>query len=73
MPITILLFLVTEGILTAFFRILAMYLSLEEGLPNPFDQNFGLYWAILALLAALFFIISTIKYYLLYTSILKTN
>jgi len=73
MPIAILLFLATEGIITAFFRILAMYLSLEEGLPNPFDQNFGLYWGILALLAALFFIISTIKYYLLYISILKTN
>jgi len=73
MPITILLFLISEGILTAFLRFLAMYILIEEGLSNPFDQNFGLYWGILGLLAALYFIISTIKYYLLYTLILKTN
>jgi len=73
MPLTILLFLISEGILTAFFRFLAMYLSVEEGLPNPFDQNFGLYWGILGLLVGIYFIIVVIKYYCLDISILMAN
>jgi len=73
MPITILLFLITEGILAVFFRFLAMYLLVVEGLPNLFEENFGLYWGVLGLLVGLYFIMSTLKCYCLEISILNSN
>ena len=42
-------------------------------MPNPFNQNFPLYWGILGLLMGLYFLILVIKYYCLNIAILMAN
>lgn len=73
LPFTLFLFLVSEGVTTAFFRFLANYLQVRDGIENPFGTDFPLYWGILGMLMGVYFLILVIKYYCLNVTILNSN
>lgn len=59
--------------MTVYFRFLANYLQVRDGIENPFGTNFPLYWGILGLLMCLCFIFLTLKYYCLNLCLLLAN
>ena len=72
-PFTLILFLVSEGIITVYYRFLADFDSVKNGTSGIFNNNFGLYWGILAALVVLLFIALVIKYYSLNIALLKAT
>jgi ATP-binding cassette subfamily C (CFTR/MRP) protein 4 len=70
--LTILIFLIAEGINIMFYRILADY-DLVKIDRSSYVANFYNFWIILGLLQLNYFIISIIKYLLLSYLILKSN
>ena len=72
-PVTLFLFLISEGIITVFYRFLADFDSVKEGTSGVFGNNFSLYWGILAGLVMFFFIALLIKYYCLNIALLKAS
>ena len=72
-PITIILFLLSEGILTVYFRFLAQYDNVDNGTSSIFGNNFGAYWGALAALVAGYFIVLVIKYFVLNIAILLSS
>ena len=71
-PFTLILFLVSEGIITLYYRFLADFDTVKNGTSSLFS-SFGLYWGILAALVVLLFIALVIKYYCLNIALLKAT
>jgi ABC-type multidrug transport system fused ATPase/permease subunit len=72
-PITILIFIITEGINTIYMRFLAEYDNQRNGTYLLFNKDMGLYWGILGLLQFCYFVIQTLKYFTLNICILLSN
>ena len=72
-PLTLLLFFMSEGIITIFYRIVADFGNVQEGTSSMFGGNFTLYWSILGGLVVLFFIALVIKYYCLAVTLLNAS
>ena len=72
-PIALLLFLVSEGILTFYYRFLADFDNVKGGTSSLFAQNFSFYWSILVILVVLRFFVMVAKYYLTNMALLKAS
>ena len=71
-PLTFLLFLLSEGIITVYYRFLADFDTVKNGTSSIFS-SMSFYWAILAMLIIAFFIALVIKYYTLNIALLKAT
>lgn len=71
--IALILFLITEVIVTIYYRILVDYSNMSEGSSTIFEGSMKQYWMVLCLLVAALFLLSAIKYYLLNISILRSS
>ena len=72
-PIAIVLFLVSEGIITMFFRFLADFGNVKTGTSSVFCGKFGLYWGILGMLVLMLFIVMLLKYFLINVALLNAS
>ena len=72
-PLALFLFLVSEGIITMFYRFLADFDNIKSGTSSTFGGNFGLYWGILGMLVLLLFIVMLLKYYLINIALLNAS
>ena len=74
-PITLIIFLASEGILALFYRFLSDYDNIATNTSRYFGSNatYSQYWGILSMLVILYFIILTIKYYCLNICLLNSS
>lgn len=72
-PLTILVFVTNEIVLTFFLRFLANYDLVRLNKENIFGNDFSLFWGILGLMAGLYLLTLFIKYFLLYLNLLNSN
>ena len=72
-PFTIAFFLISEGIITVYYRFLADYDDVKDGSSGIFGNNFGMYWGILVAIVILFFLALMVKYYCLHIALLKAT
>ena len=72
-PLMILFFIICEGFYVFYFRLLAGYDDLEDGVHSIFGDNDRLYWGIAGLSVFCFFFFAFVRYMLLYTLILMSN
>jgi hypothetical protein len=73
LPITLFLFVLSEGVITVYYRILADFDNVKLGVSSNFGANIGLYWGILAMLAGVYFVVYVIKFYMLYFTLLSAS
>jgi hypothetical protein len=73
LPITFFLFIVCEGVITVYYRFLADFDNVKLGISSNFGGDFGLYWGILAMLTATYFLFLLLKYYMLYYALLNAS
>ena len=71
-PITLILFLVSQGVITVYYRFLADFDSVKNGSSGIFT-SFALYWGLLVAIVVVFFIALLIKYYCLNIALLKAT
>lgn len=64
------MFLFSETIAAVFYRILADFDKVKNGTSSLFGDNIGSFWSSIVLLVFLYFVMVTIKYFALGTSIL---
>jgi hypothetical protein len=72
-PLTVLVFIANEIVLTFFLRFLANYDLVRLNKENLFGNDFPLFWGILGLMAGLYLLTLFIKYLLLYLTMLYSN
>jgi hypothetical protein len=70
---TVLLFVCSELVLTFFLRFLAKYELVKNGEENLFGSSFTLFWGVLGLMVALYFVTLVLKYLLLQAAVLNSN
>lgn len=70
-PITIVLFLVSEGVNMFYLRVLAQYKNMADG--TYFITSFSTYWLLLGLLQLTYFILQVLRYLFLNIVILLSN
>lgn len=72
-PFTIAFFLISEGIITVYYRFLADFDDVKNGSSGIFGNNFGMYWGVLVAIVILFFLALMVKYYCLHIALLKAT
>lgn len=72
-PVTVLLFIFSEGITTLFYRFLAEYDSVHSGNSWHFGGSWGSFWGTLSLLVGSYFLVLTVKYFMLNMCVLLAS
>lgn len=72
-PISILLFVISEGIMTVYYRFLADFNKVKTGTSSIFGDKFGLYWGVLGMLILFLFIVMVLKYFLINKALLNAS
>ena len=72
-PLTVLLFVVDEGLQAVYFRFISGYDALLEGEDSVFEGDDRLFWGVLGGFLFLYFLLYTMKYFLLSLCILNST